>query len=287
MSDRLPNQSNRSKKKQQKTIGLVPAAGKAARLYPLPFSKELYPIGLQRLDNDRDLTPKPVCVYLLENMRRASISEAFIVLRKGKWDIPAYLGDGNMLNMHLAYLMMRLTSGVPYTLDQAYSFLKDSIVALGYPDIIFRPQDAFESLINRQSESNADAVLGLFPAHQSNKTDMVDLDANGRIRKIQIRPARTNLRYAWIIAVWTPVFTQFMHDYLIGLQGRSSRPDVGSNPSGRGELVVGNVIRAAIHHHLNVEGVTFENGFYLDIGTPDNLRKALRQSVLQERIEYE
>jgi glucose-1-phosphate thymidylyltransferase len=77
MSDRLSNQSNLPKKQQQKTIGLVPAAGKAARLRPLPFSKELYPIGLPRLDNDRNLTPKPVCVYLLEKMRRASISEAY------------------------------------------------------------------------------------------------------------------------------------------------------------------------------------------------------------------
>jgi glucose-1-phosphate thymidylyltransferase len=239
------------------------------------------------LDNDRNLTAKPVCVYLLEKMRRASILEAYIVLRKGKWDIPTYLGDGNMLNMHLAYLVMRLPLGVPYTLDQAYSFLKNSIVALGYPDIIFQPEDAFESLLTRQAESNADVVLGLFPAHQSNKTDMVDLDVDGRIRKIQIRPARTKLRYAWIIAVWTPVFTQFMHDYLIGLQDQSRRPDTGSNLPGRRELLVGDVIRAAIDHHLVVEGVPIKDGIYLDIGTPDNLHKAICDSVLQERIEYE
>lgn len=31
-----------------------------------------------------------------------------IVLREGERDIPTYLGDGTMLDMYLAYLMMRL-----------------------------------------------------------------------------------------------------------------------------------------------------------------------------------
>ena len=194
-------------------------------------------------------------------------------IRKGKWDIPAYLGDGSMLDMHLAYLMMHLPLGVPYTLDQAYPFVKDSMVVLGFPDIIFSPADAFASLLTRQAESNADVVLGLFPAHQPHKTDMVDLDADGRIREIQIRPTRTNLRYAWIIAVWTPAFTQFMHDYLIGLQDQSRRSDIGSNLTGRRELFVGDVIRAAIDNHLVVEGILVQDGIYLDIGTPDTYIK--------------
>lgn len=287
MSDPLSNHNYRPKKRSKRIVGLVPAAGKAARLSPLPFSKELYPIGLQRLHNDRNLTPKPVCVYLLEKMHQASISEAYIVIRKGKWDIPAYLGDGSMLHMHLAYLIMRLPLGVPYTLDQAYPFVKDSMVVLGFPDIIFSPADAFASLLTRQAESSADVVLGLFPANQPHKTDMVDLDADGRIREIQIRPTRTNLRFSWIIAVWTPAFTQFMHDYLIGLQDQSRRSDIGSNLTGRRELFVGDVIRAAIDNHLVVEGILVQDGIYLDIGTPDTLHKAIRDSVLQERIKHE
>ena len=112
MSDRLSNHTSRQSRPPQKIIGLIPAGGKAARISPLPFSKELYPVGFQNLDNGRSLRPKPVFTYLLEKMRLANITEAYIVLRKGKWDIPAYLGDGKLLNMNLAYLMMNLPFGV-------------------------------------------------------------------------------------------------------------------------------------------------------------------------------
>ncbi len=47
---------------QREIIGLIPAAGQATRLAPLPCSKELYPIGLER----GGARPKVVCEYLLD-----------------------------------------------------------------------------------------------------------------------------------------------------------------------------------------------------------------------------
>ncbi len=82
------------------------------RITPLPCSKELYPIGFRRSGKDNGLSPKAVCHYLLEKMHLAGITKAYIVLRNGKWDIPTYFGDGKMLDMHLAYLMMDLPFGI-------------------------------------------------------------------------------------------------------------------------------------------------------------------------------
>lgn len=45
-------------------------------------------------------------------MHAAGITEAYIVLREGKWDIPAYLCDGAMVGMHLAYLMVQHRSSM-------------------------------------------------------------------------------------------------------------------------------------------------------------------------------
>lgn len=263
----------------QEIIGLVPAGGKAARLAPLPCSKELYPVGFRPVDESGTLRPKVACHYLIERMRLANITKAYIILREGKWDIPAYLRDGKMLDIYLAYLMMDLPFGVPYTLDQAYPFVRNAIVVFGFPDNIFQPKDAFIRLLAKQSESCADIVLGLFPTHQPDKVDMVDLDPDGRICGIQIKPARTHLRYTWLIAVWTPEFTRFMHEHVTAIQKTKNNRQVGENLEGDQELFVGDIIQAAIHHDMQVETVLFPDGKYLDIGTPEDMIEAFQSKI--------
>jgi glucose-1-phosphate thymidylyltransferase len=263
----------------REVIGLVPAGGQAARLSPLPCSKELYPVGFRTVGDDHSPRPKAVCHYLLERMRAAGISKAYIVLRKGKWDIPGYLGDGLMVDMHLAYLMMRLPFGAPYTLDQAYPFVRDALVALGFPDIIFQPEDAFAHLIDRQAATHAEVVLGLFPTDQPQTADMVELDDAGRARQILVKPRSTDLRYTWIIAVWTPAFTRFMHEYLNASLERGTQTGVGR--SNQRELYVGDVVQAAIDSGMRVETVLFPEGCYLDIGIPDNLVQAVHNGSVR------
>lgn len=248
-------------------IGLVPAAGKATRIAPLPCSKELLPVGSWSVDEGQNVRPKAVCQYLLERMRLGGVGKAYFILRAGKWDIPTYFGDGSVLGMSLAYLVMRLPFGVPYTLDQAYPFVQNHVVALGFPDIIFEPKDAFVHLLDQLSTTDADIVLGLFPTDQPQKADVVEFDPGGQIRSIIIKQEQTGLRYAWIIAVWTPVFTRFMHEYL-------SSDQVGKNVSADRELFVGDIVQAAIGSGLRVKGLSFPEGTYLDIGTPDDLAKA-------------
>ena len=86
----------------EKDVGIVPAAGWATRIDPLPCSKELYPIGFRSVDGGPSVRPKAVCLCLLEKMKRAGVTSAYIVLPEGTWDIPTYLGDGTIVNMHLA-----------------------------------------------------------------------------------------------------------------------------------------------------------------------------------------
>ena len=109
---------DREKEVRQEVVGLIPAGGKGTRIAPLPCSKELYPVGFMSNDKNDRVLPKVVCHYLLEKMRLAGISKTYVVLRQGKWDIPSYLRDGAMFDMHIAYLIMNLPFGVPYTLDR-------------------------------------------------------------------------------------------------------------------------------------------------------------------------
>ncbi len=264
----MSNMSNN--RNYREVIGLIPAAGTASRIAPLPCSKELYPVGFRSVDSDGSMRPKVVSHYLLEKMRLAEITKVFIILRDGKWDIPAYFGDGKGLDMNLAYLMMDLPYGAPFTLDQAYPFVQDAIVALGFPDIIFEPEDAYRKLLLKQTETNSDIVLGLFSAGNPHKTDMVELDESGQIRALHIKPDQTQLTYTWQIAVWTPVFTRYMHQYV------SNRKENTVNLKHQKELFVGDVIHAAIRDHMHIESVLFQDGNYIDIGTPEDLMRAIQ-----------
>jgi glucose-1-phosphate thymidylyltransferase len=172
--------------------------------------------------------------------------------------------------------MMRLPFGAPYTLDQAYPFVRDAVIVFGFPDIIFEPEDAFIQLLNQQAATEADIVLGLFVADQPHKMDMVSLDEQGRPKQIVIKPRQTGLRHTWIIAVWTPVFTHFMHEYLASVQAAGAPTQINDPAARPPELFVGDVIQAAIEAGLRVEKVFFPDGHYIDIGTIDNLLKAIR-----------
>ena len=270
----------RNQNTQQEVIGLIPAAGQATRLAPLPGSKELYPIGFRSVNGSK--RPKVVCHYLLEKMRLAGIRKAYFVLRSGKWDIPAYLGDGTILDMNLGYLIMRLPFGVTYTLDQAYPFVQNAVIAIGFPDIIFQPDDTFKRLLARLATSNADVVLGVVPFENPQKGGMVDFDTEGRVRLVVEKPDYSDLRYSWCTAVWTPVFTEFMHQYVAALETDRLRTDAGSNLVPQRELPIGDVIQAAIENGLSVQAEVFTDGAFLDIGTPEDLVRAVRHFAAEE-----
>jgi glucose-1-phosphate thymidylyltransferase len=209
-------------------------------------------------------------------MQSAGIRKIYIVIRPGKWDILAYLGDGAMLKVHLAYLIMDLPFGPPYSMNQAYPFVRDSLVAFGFPDIIFQTSDAFSRLLERQASTGADMVLGLFPIDPDRSDDRVDIDMEGRVRSITLGQTKSNSQYTWNIAVWTPAFTKFIHNHLAHLPANYDINKTRKNEPIPSELTVGAVIKDAFEKGLKVEGVSFPRDSCLDIGTPHDLVRAVK-----------
>ncbi len=255
-------------------IGLVPAAGRAGRLGALPCSKEIFPLGFDA-GAEGGSRPRPVCGRLLESFVAAGVSRAFVLLRKGKWDVPELLGDGSELGLPLAYLAFEPTASVPETLDRAYPFVSEATVALGFPDIIVEPSDAYRPLLRRLRQTGAGVVLGLFPTDQSWKADMVELDDRDRVQRIVIKQPETSLRFTWSIAVWGPELSRYLHDFV-------AREHTAGAGSRSGEAYVGDVIQAAIDDGMEVIGERFEDGSFLDVGTPEDLRRAVARFAPRE-----
>jgi len=256
-------------------IALVPCAGHATRLKGLPCSKEIFPLGFAADAVDGSPQSRAVCLHLLSCLREAGVRRAYVLLRQGKWDIPAYLGDGTAVGLDLAYRVLEPTAGVADTLDRAYPFVQDSLVALGFPDTLFQPEDAYVHLLARQRESGADIVLGLFPTDRPEKVDMVVLDDAGRVTDIVIKEPNCDLSYCWCIAVWTPAFTRYLHAFL-------KRPEARGAAAAGEEIYPGHVIRAAMREGMGVEAVAFPTGEFLDVGSPGDLMRATQRFLATE-----
>ena len=220
--------------------------------------------------HDGSLRPKVVSHYLIEQMRKGGVRRAFFILRSGKWDIPQYYGNGTTFGMDLGYLMMDKPYGPPYTLDQAYPFVRGARVALGFPDVLLEPRDAFARALHRLAATRADLVLGLNRVRDTSISDMVAVDRTGRVRELVIRPNETRLTLGWIFAVWKPRFTEFMHKYLSVPRTAVQQPGSGLPP----ELTVGHLIRVAVSEGFPIQSVIFRKQSYLDIGSPEGLREA-------------
>ena len=118
-------------------VGVIPAGGKAVRLGKIPCSKEIYPLKIWETEE-----PKVTSEYLVKYLQQAGCSYIFFIIKEGKWDIPAYFGDGERFSINIGYLLSNLPYGTPFTLDQSYPYIKDKYVALGFPDLIIKPENS-------------------------------------------------------------------------------------------------------------------------------------------------
>ncbi|MEO6271428.1 MAG: sugar phosphate nucleotidyltransferase [Lautropia sp.] len=269
-------------------VGLIPAAGRATRLAPLPCSKELLPIGFQGASDGADRKPKPVSQYLLDRMKLAGARKVFFIARPGKWDIADYYGDGSRLGLQLAYLHVGEPWGPPFTLNQAAPFIGEATVVFGFPDILIDPPDSFTPLIDRMRQTGADVVLGLFHCRADEPGDVVETDGSGRVTSLQTkeeRPLRPDHYVCWMFAVWGGRFTRFMVEHCRQLAVQA-RVRVAADPSAKApEWPVGAVISAALANGLHVDSVLFESGRFLDVGTPDGITVAGRFPIVWDGLQ--
>jgi glucose-1-phosphate thymidylyltransferase len=236
------------------------------------------------VDDLGKMKPKVVSHFLLDKYKAAGIRKTYFILRKGKWDIPQYYGDGAIVDMDLAYLMMNLPHGHPFTLDQAYHFTTRNLVAFGYPDVLFGPEDAFSHLIRKQAETKACVVLGIFPIRPDQRwRDILSFGKDGKIQTIALPdPTLADPRWGWAIALWTPEFSRFMHEFLLRAveQNRFMAPD------GQ-EYTMNHVLQSALDKGLSMEPFVFDPGFVLDVGTGEDLFAAQREQFASAKIMME
>jgi len=242
-------------------IGLIPAAGIAQRLGNLSQSKEILQVVFGQERAGVAPFPRPACHNLLTGFSGAGVTKALMVLRSGKWDIPASLARNPVQDIDLSYIVIEESAGVPWTLDRAYAFVSGLDVVMGFPDILIQPITLYRQMVEKLRVGRADVVLGVMPTDNPTKADVVEIADDGKVVCIRPKPDDLSTAKAWIAAAWRPGFTEYMHHFLA------------DNPAGfatERELYLGDILAASLTE-LDVCAVVCEDGRFIDIGTPENL----------------
>lgn len=246
-------------------IGLLPAAGRATRLGPIPCSKEIMPLGFDMLPSANGTAWQPVTALEthLRALRLAGVMRAAVVISETKGDIMRYVGDGERYDVSVSYLYQRHLHGMPSALDLAGAWAGSATTLFAMPDTLVAPLDTHSWLLEQHNAANADVTLGLFPTTTPHKFGMVDLDAQGRAVGFSDKPPQTHLKLMWGLAAWSSRFTRFLTQFL------AQCPVAGP------ECVLSEVFQAALEQGLCIRGVVLEQATYRDIGTPEDFQAAI------------
>jgi glucose-1-phosphate thymidylyltransferase len=248
--------------------GIVPAAGRASRLGPRRGpSKEILPVA----GDDAGGPARLACQDLFDNFRLAGAHRALVLLRATKLDVARRLGDGSEFGLELAYRVIPPTRGVPFTVAAAAPFLDEKLAALGFPDILVQPRDLLARLVRHRESTQADVALALAPCERPAASDLVEIDARGCVRRIEIKPERTELKWTWAFALWTPRFTRFLARWCERFDARSAR--LAREPQ------MGDVLAAALAERVEIQALALPEARLLDIGTPETLARARAEST--------
>jgi glucose-1-phosphate thymidylyltransferase len=161
-------------------VGVIPAAGFARRLGPLPCSKELLPVG-----------GRPVIDHVVERMRAVEGVEVRVVTRPDKRDVVE----------HARRLGASVIEGRPASVAESVRLgladvAPDDVVLLGFPDSVWEPLDGFATLVGALGDG-FEVALGCFRSAELERSDVVVLDEGEIVRAVDVKPARPASEWIW------------------------------------------------------------------------------------------
>lgn len=161
-------------------VGVIPAAGYATRLQPLPCSKEMVSVG-----------GKPVMDYLIDRMRAGPCTELRVVTRADKQDVISHARRRG------ATVVLGRPKSVSESLLAGMAGLAaDDIVLFGFPDTIWEPEDGYARLVARVLEGH-DLALGIFESGEPERSDVVVLSGSDRIARVDVKPVAPSSSWVW------------------------------------------------------------------------------------------
>lgn len=226
---------------------MILAGGLSTRLYPLTkqVPKPLVPVG-----------GKPNAAHLVAYLKSYGFDEIIINVHYLADAITNTLGDGSKFGVRIEYSHEPELLGAAGGVKQVQRFFGDNeFVVVGCDDLTDLPLDG---LLAMHREKNAIATIGLVEREDVHHYGVVVVDASGRIKEFQEKPApgteRSKLVNTGIYAFSPEIFAKIPSSqfYDFGKQVFPELQEAG----------------AAFY------GFDARNAYWCDIGTPEEYRRA-------------
>ncbi|MCX8177049.1 MAG: sugar phosphate nucleotidyltransferase [Candidatus Bathyarchaeota archaeon] len=231
---------------------VVLAAGEGSRLRPLTLTRPKHMINVGG---------KPILEHCLCALKDAGIREVILVVHYMADVIKRYFGSGEKLGLKIEYAYQEEVTGTGNAIGAAEPLVNGNNFMLVYGDLLFTPEvakRAFELYLRK----NPSAVLTAVPVEKTEEYGIVDVDAEGRVKRIIEKPSReespTNLANAGIY-----IFSKEIFDKAKRIKA-----------SPRGEWEITDAIELLIKDNDQVFAVTIESDEWFDVGRPWDLLDA-------------
>ena len=231
--------------------GIVLAAGKGTRLYPMTRTvcKPLLPVY-----------DKPLIYYPIAILMQAGISEILIIVPPGEVDtFMTLLGDGSRYGLKISYAEQPVARGIADALLIGQKFVGEDRVCLVLGDNIFYAPTLAATLKRAAANEWGATVFGYW-VEDPRPFGVVEFDKDGRAISIEEKPRYPKSNYI--------VPGLYFYDHQVMEIARNLKPSL------RGELEITDVNLEYLRRgELRV--IPLEKNFtWLDAGTADSLLEA-------------
>ena len=231
--------------------GIVLAAGKGTRLYPMtkPVCKPLRPVY-----------DKPLIYYPIAILMQAGISDILVIVPPGEIEtFEALLGDGSQYGTRISFAEQPVARGIADALLIGQSFVGNDRVCLVLGDNIFYAPTLAATLKRAAANDRGATVFGYW-VEDPRPFGVVEFDKDGRAISIEEKPRYPKSNYI--------VPGLYFYDHQVMEIARHLKP------SARGELEITDVNLEYLHRG-ELQVIPLEKNFtWLDAGTADSLLDA-------------
>ena len=231
--------------------GIVLAAGKGTRLYPMTKTvcKPLLPVY-----------DKPLIYYPIAILMQAGISEILVIVPPGEvGTFTTLLGDGSQYGLRITYAEQAIPRGIADALLIGQKFVGEDRVCLVLGDNIFYAPTLAATLKRAAANEWGATVFGYW-VEDPRPFGVVEFDKDGRAISIEEKPRYPKSNYI--------VPGLYFYDHQVMEIARNLKPSV------RGELEITDVNLEYLRRG-ELQVIPLEKNFtWLDAGTADSLLEA-------------